>query len=550
MLQSVIRRHLACEKAVRQRFRNVHTCQVSATKIQAAWRGFLQFSNYLIIQWELIRMQAAVRGHIARRIARLRLGCIIILQGTMRRYLAQKRFEQMRLMSVVFASMGVTLREQFACNRLQMFLRDAVQKRKDAMQKRKEKTAALKIVRFFRMVKKEVDREVLRCEKKRQSSRSHSRGEMSGTEESLLLKVAKSPMARYRNANRPAMKSHDARPTIAVHVDDADDISVLTTPSVFKRPVVPLLHASYTKRELGHDLILGEGPVDAEIHQVQHQWQIEDEYIKRHGLQERGSLQQHPNAPYGGPLPVDPCRVQGRHASSKPLPGAAGRRTPQFAPSQFPEGHYRPLKGDQYRPEHSTPPRLESPTTGHPSRNPGMRSGPYTRSEPPQFPEGHHWSLQGAQYRPEHSTRPRCHPSRNPGMSSGPHMRSEPPQFLEGHHWPLQGEHYRPEHSTRPRLESLPTSPPSRNPGMRSGPHTRSEPHYPGHQSTGYGREREQPPYTPPRGYSPYMAHNVMYSTSQQIEMGTPRLSNPPRRQDTAGYEEFQNYPENRKMMV
>jgi hypothetical protein len=346
----------------------------------------------------------------------------------------------MRATSLKAVSMVVSLRERIASKRLQMFLRDTVQKRKEkeaalrkeqeekeaalrkeqeekeaalrkeqeekeaALRKeqeekeaslrkeqeekdaavrkekeekeaalRKEKAAALKIVRFFRMVKKEVDREVLRCEKKRQSSvtsrRSHSRGGTSETEESLMTRVARSPIARYRNANKPArspmaryrnasepaVKNHDARPIVAVHVDNDDDISVLTTPSVVKRPTVPMRYATYTKRELGYDLILEEAWTDTEIHQVRNQRQIEDEYIQRHGLQEQGSLRQHPHAPYGGPSPIDPRRVQSRHASSNPMPSTVGRRTPQFAPPQFPEefappqfyeGHHWPVQGD------------------------------------------------------------------------------------------------------------------------------------------------------------------------------------------------------------
>lgn len=302
-------------------------------------------------------------------------------------------------------------------------------------------------------------------------------------------KPARSPMARYRNASEPAVKNHDARPIVAVHVDNDDDISVLTTPSVVKRPTVPSRHATYSKRELGYDLILEEAWADTEIHQVRNQRQIEDEYIQRHGLQEQGSLRQHPHAPYGGPSPIDPRRVQSRHASSNPMPSTVGRRTSQFAPPQFPE-------------------------------------------------------------------------------------EIAPPQFYEGHHWPVQGDQYRPELSSRPRHESLPTGHPPFNSGMRSGPHARSEPHYPGHHSNGYGRENEQGPYMPrkrshssgygresehgpyrpherPRGYNSYnVTHDVMYSTSPQIQIGTPRLSNPPRRQDADGYEEFPKYAEYRKRMV
>jgi hypothetical protein len=390
--------------------------------------------------------------------------------------LDRQRLDRMKMTNVIVASKAVALRERNASKRVQMFLTDAAQKRK-------EKAAALKIEGFFLMVKKEVDLEILRRQKKR-SSRSSRRGKSEADSSSWLNDGSRTltltdpgynrSMARHR-AQGPEARIPDARPTVAVRVDNTDDVSVLTAPSVFKRQAAPSQRA-YTsvRRELGRDPILEEAWIDEE----RKQRQMEEEY--RHGIQERGSRRRQPHAPYGGPPPVEHRRVQ------------SGWRTPQFSEA------FAPM-----------------------------------------------------------------------------------PSHLEEHHWPAPSDHQyrpRPEQSMRPRSNSPPSSHPSRNSGRSS------EPHYHGHHGSGYGRESERSygSHERPRGYNRYgePRDHGSYSSEQQYQQGiqrvstnapqyhqqgaarvstsapqfqggTPRLSNPPRRQEIDdGYEEFAHHPDVRKRMV
>jgi len=66
----------------------------AATKIQAAWRGFWSLSQFVIMHFELTRLQCFLRCYLARKRATLRLGSIIMIQAVVRRHLAKQEVEK------------------------------------------------------------------------------------------------------------------------------------------------------------------------------------------------------------------------------------------------------------------------------------------------------------------------------------------------------------------------------------------------------------------------------------------------------------------------
>lgn len=138
--------------------------EVAAVKIQSVWRGFWQYSHYVILRYEAVRIQSAARGMLARSMFIVHLGCIILVQSAARRFLDKKKAAFLRLENAILLSKIQKLREVNACRRIQFFWRVV-------MDCRKEKEAALVIERFFVMVKKEVDREIQRALERKKERR-------------------------------------------------------------------------------------------------------------------------------------------------------------------------------------------------------------------------------------------------------------------------------------------------------------------------------------------------------------------------------------------
>lgn len=207
VVQSVARRYLATVRV--QSSRSERALQNSAaTKIETAWRSFWAFSQYVIMQFEVTRLQAMVRGNLVRKRYSLRLGCAIMIQsvarkflavckvqkyrsavaiqGAARRYLAIRAVKGIRCAVVKTNAKVLSMRETRACQSIQFWWRVV-------LDCRKEKAAALIIERFFIMVKREVDREIRRVtrkkkEKKSKSSRRH-RSKKKVSDDQLLEKV-------------------------------------------------------------------------------------------------------------------------------------------------------------------------------------------------------------------------------------------------------------------------------------------------------------------------------------------------------------------------
>jgi hypothetical protein len=160
LVQSVVRRNSARVKATCLRTANVAAKELAAAiKIQAQWRSFWEFSHYLILQYETVRMQALVRGKLFRQDFNLQLGCCIMIQSAVRRFLTTRRLQPEKLACVWTDGRVWETRERLSCTRIQFWWRIV-------LECQKEKRAALVIERFFMMIKREIDREIERRERK------------------------------------------------------------------------------------------------------------------------------------------------------------------------------------------------------------------------------------------------------------------------------------------------------------------------------------------------------------------------------------------------
>lgn len=183
MVQSVVRRHLA--KGITWKRRIEHDDEsAQAVRIQAAWRGFWQFSHYVIMQYEITRIQAAARGMMARKVHGLKLGSCILIQSIFRRCRARIAYTTQRTASFLVHSRASLMRENLACTKIQFWWRVVVECRK-------EKKAALTIENFFLTVKKEVEQEVRKFEKKgnRKSKRGQCGRKKRESDEQMLERV-------------------------------------------------------------------------------------------------------------------------------------------------------------------------------------------------------------------------------------------------------------------------------------------------------------------------------------------------------------------------
>jgi len=182
VVQSIARRFLADnEVEVRRKERQQNDSfqrkkDCAATTIQTSWRGFWDSSHFIIVQYEITRIQALMRGKLARDRFNLNLGCAILIQAVTRRFLARKAASTKVIDRTVVVARSLELRERNSAKHIQFWWRIVL----DWM---KEKRAALVIERFFIFVKTEVDRElrvmeqnILKGEKSRKKHQKGSRG--------------------------------------------------------------------------------------------------------------------------------------------------------------------------------------------------------------------------------------------------------------------------------------------------------------------------------------------------------------------------------------
>ena len=132
LCQSVARRYLAGKEYERKRAEyQWYLEDSSAAKLQAAWRGFWQFSHFVILRYEVVRMQAIVRRNLFQRDYNLQLGCCILIQSAARRYLAYRKLESLQIPLAIALAKAEEMRERLACKHIQFWWRVVLECRKE-----------------------------------------------------------------------------------------------------------------------------------------------------------------------------------------------------------------------------------------------------------------------------------------------------------------------------------------------------------------------------------------------------------------------------------
>lgn len=250
LFQSVARRFLS-RFAVQARKREIRTGRTeeqrrydASTSIQKTWRGFWGFSHFIIVRYEITRLQALIRGKLARQSYNLKLGCAIIIQASARQYLAKKAVDSKITSNAVVASAAQELRERIASKRIQFWWRIV-------HEWIKEKKAALTIERFFIHVREEVDLEVIRCERKKITKQQQRRKKRRESEEQMLERVWLKTVDEDRGGSRSqsAPRIRGANSTLSA----ADNNMQYRMPALGMHPHrMPSPRANQGKREAGY----------------------------------------------------------------------------------------------------------------------------------------------------------------------------------------------------------------------------------------------------------------------------------------------------------
>jgi len=151
--QSVVRRFIAKQRfhkllpqyRIQLKKERVQLEHKSAVKIQSVWRGFWHFSQYVICQFEVARIQAAVRGYLTRQRMLDYQACALIIQCTFRQYRARRFILYTRVLKVWAKSKEMGFTSRVCATKIQRWARQFIQVRR-------EYEAALVIQNFFIML--------------------------------------------------------------------------------------------------------------------------------------------------------------------------------------------------------------------------------------------------------------------------------------------------------------------------------------------------------------------------------------------------------------
>jgi len=233
----------------------------AATDIQRHWRGFWDYSHFVIQRYEACKIQAVVRGYQLRKRMDLEHVAASIIQAAARSLLAKKLCHMERLFATMVYSAQIALCQKIAARKIQTAFRIHYQEGK-------EKAAALVIERFFIWVRTEVEREIERREKAKLRKKRRERTKRMEEDELLdnvyndnargsnvLLRApsgsAKAPrpgggtLKEHLRESMSATGSHNRRSygyarqapkssqlNVNVEEDASSDVSGLTTPTV------------------------------------------------------------------------------------------------------------------------------------------------------------------------------------------------------------------------------------------------------------------------------------------------------------------------------
>ena len=134
------------------------------------------------VRFEVVRIQAIVRGYQARIWLDFQTGQAIMIQRIIRCYLAKNDWWRRRLGTILTVADVKCLQVNSASKKIQRWWK------KNCCSKR-EKAAAMKIERFFIHVKEEVDREIKRHKKAKKARRQKRPHKMKEDDDSLLERV-------------------------------------------------------------------------------------------------------------------------------------------------------------------------------------------------------------------------------------------------------------------------------------------------------------------------------------------------------------------------
>ena len=140
----------------------------AATLIQSQWRCFWEYSHFVILRYEVMRIQAAFRGYQTRKRFEKTHEAATVIQTAARVMLARKFCHMERLFTTVFYSAQLSLIYKNAAKKIEKGYRDF-------HYSMKEKKAALIIERFFIWVRNEVEKEIERREKMKRLKRQKQR---------------------------------------------------------------------------------------------------------------------------------------------------------------------------------------------------------------------------------------------------------------------------------------------------------------------------------------------------------------------------------------
>lgn len=280
----------------------------AAIMIQKNWRGFWQFSDFVIKSHEVKRIQAMYRGYQVRSELKLQHESATSIQSMSRRYIATKKVRQRRQAALAVTSAVEGMRERNASRKIQRAWRICVIRKS-------EDEAARIIQRFFIFVKKEVDRELARMESekaRKERKRERKRRETKEDDDKFLERVwltavdsqdkkttpkrkpstrrtSKSVTPQKDVARTPDRSRSGLPPRMTIDADDQTEVSGLTyaTFSNSKAPLAqsPSRFKNMSRKELKDDLSLEEAWIDTEVQQAKEKMRSERDYIKRHGLE-------------------------------------------------------------------------------------------------------------------------------------------------------------------------------------------------------------------------------------------------------------------------
>ena len=261
----------------------------------------MQYSDYLLVREDIIRIQSAFRGYQEREWLGFQHECAVIIQSSARCFLNRTNVLERKLAQVVLQAKLASLQQKNCAKKIQ-------QTWKNRVNHAKEKEAALIIEQFFITVRKEVDAELARLEqntpkvkkvKKRKKKRKEKESEDKLLERVWLNTVeSMDESAMKRTSQRRSMKSpgiHRSRSEMlgfpAESIDADDDASVvsgITSASFFaKSPPAPNPSSrfkTYNRNQLNDDYSLEEAWVDTEVNHMKEKTRSDDRYMKRYGL--------------------------------------------------------------------------------------------------------------------------------------------------------------------------------------------------------------------------------------------------------------------------